>query len=91
MTTNCNDTCDAVDKLLLCYFVEEVDMWGSIPSGLFSVSMNYHRFKNKNNVHDSRNIFQTSTETCLGHYLLKVLMEILKSYLKELRPPKTLN
>lgn len=44
-------------------------------------------FKKNKNIH-TRNILQTSTETSLGHYLLKVLMEILKSYLKELRPPK---
>lgn len=36
MTTNCNDTCDAVDKLLLFYSVQkQMDMWGSIPSSFF--------------------------------------------------------
>lgn len=36
MTTNCNDTCDAVDKLLLFYSVQkQLDMWGSIPSSFF--------------------------------------------------------
>lgn len=32
MTTNCNDTCDAVDKLLLSEISwKQTDMWGSIP------------------------------------------------------------
>lgn len=36
MTTNCNDTYDAVDKLLLFYSVQkQLDMWGSIPSSFF--------------------------------------------------------
>lgn len=33
MTTNCNDTCDAVDKLLLSEISwKQTDMWGSFPS-----------------------------------------------------------
>lgn len=40
MTTNCNDTCDAVDKLLLFYSVQkQMDMWGSIPSSFFFYSI----------------------------------------------------
>lgn len=40
MTTNCNDTCHAVDKLLLFYSVQkQMDMWGSIPSSFFFYSI----------------------------------------------------
>lgn len=43
MTTNCNDTCDAVDELLLSWLCrEQTDARGSTPSGFFFRSMSWY-------------------------------------------------
>lgn len=83
MTTNCNDTCDAVDKLLLFYSVQkQMDMWGSIPSSFFfflQYHNNYPFSENRNGFRNIRIFFFFSIffvkasslrETLRGHLLL---------------------
>lgn len=82
MTTNCNDTCDAVDKLLLFYSVQkQMDMWGSIPSSFFFLQYhnNYPFSENRNGFRNIRIFFSflfffvkasSLRETLRGHLLL---------------------
>lgn len=95
MTTNCNDTCDAVDELLLCYSVlKHMDMWGSIPSSLI-FSILFITLTQKTEM--AFMIWQKSffffffpsfqfQKIPLGAFNFSMLIEILHSHLKELSP-----
>lgn len=84
MTTNCNDTCDAVDILLRCYSVQNKWICGAkFHQVVFQYQLNYPYSEKKTEI-----FFQASTfrENPLGALNFSILIEILHIYLKEFSP-----